>query len=96
MIDVYTGSNPLLVYSLEGQGLDNDNRGTALLSSGSDGKVSVKVMVDGKECGVIWQQISIANSQNSNVAIVAAYDGKDGDGLYNDAYVILTWSQPAK
>jgi mannose-binding lectin len=93
-VAVYTGSERRLVFSLRGQGTDNDNRGTVVLTSGTDGKVSVEVSVDGKECASVLQQLSVPNSENSQVVIVAACNGTDADNLYNDAYVILTCGQP--
>ncbi|NRO98848.1 fucose-binding lectin [Paraburkholderia sp. NMBU_R16] len=93
-VEVYTGSDRRLVFSLRGQGKDNDNRGTVVLTSGTDGKVSVEISVDGKECASVLQHLSAPNSGNSQVVIVAACNGADADSLYNDAYVVLTCCQP--
>jgi hypothetical protein len=55
--------------------------------------VQVKVSAEGTDCKTILQQLSVPDSQNSYVGIVATYNGKDNDSRYDDAYVILTWMQ---
>jgi hypothetical protein len=36
---------------------------------------------------------TIAAQQSQYVGVVAACNGNDNDGIYNDAYVIVNWSQ---
>lgn len=93
-VQVFLGDDAVPALSLTGQGIDNDNRGTKVLTSNQSGRVKVKIATAGVDCEKIWQQVPVPDSQNSYVGIVAAYNGADADKLFNDAYVVLTWKQP--
>nr|WP_254367079.1 fucose-binding lectin II [Paraburkholderia sp. NMBU_R16] len=90
-VEVWLGSDTAPSYRLTAQGNENSNRGTAVLTSDNTGQVTVKVSARGNACQLNTQ--AIAAQQSQYVGVVAAYNGTDNDGVYNDAYVILNWGQ---
>ena len=90
-VEVWLGNDKTPSYSLTAQAKDNSNRGTAILTSDNSGTVTVKVSSGGNACQLNTQ--TIAAQQSQYVGVVAAYNGTDNDGIYDDAYVIVNWSQ---
>jgi uncharacterized protein YuzE len=83
-----------LCYLLAETGRSNANCGTVVMTSGTTGKVYIKISTNGgKACTAMAQTITVPQSQGSCIGIVAADNGSDGDSLYDDAYVFLTWRQ---
>lgn len=91
-VSVYLDDNRNPVFNLVGQGRDNDNRGTVILTSGTTGNVRIAVHAKSSACRLVTQTIDVPpKSENSRVGVVAASSG--GGGSNSSAYVILTWKE---